>query len=452
MSCVLRDLRMQIALALPAALFAVTAAAQTTQATSASAAQGRAQERAQGLDLSLTGGGSWSDNIGRVALDEEEGTIGRAGVEIGYEQRSRRIETDIDLNAAYEHYFDDTYDDDVIGGVDASLNLGIVPERLLWVFQENFGQITSDPFAASTPENREDINYFTTGPDLLLSFGSATSLRLSGRYSDVNYEFQNVDNQQYGASLSLARRLSGTATLSFNVEGTRFEFDDPVANDDYDRYQAFVRYDVEGSRTRLTVDAGYTSLDIDEETSDGLLARLSLVRQLSPASALTVTAGTQFSDAGDMFRSGQDNLGVSLDSSSIVGTSDPFESNFGSLAYDFNRNRTAFGFSATYSKEQYETATTLDRDLTTYAAYFSRQLSRAVSARVFLQLEQEEFDVSGFEDEELGGGAYLDWRLGRTLSLRLQYDRFDRDSTDPTTEYTENRVSLFAIWSPMERQ
>ena len=31
---------------------------------------------------------------------------------------------------------------------------------------DNFGQVLDDPFQPATPDNRENINYLTTGPDL----------------------------------------------------------------------------------------------------------------------------------------------------------------------------------------------------------------------------------------------------------------------------------------------
>lgn len=401
------------------------------------------------FEFSLTGGASWSDNIARIAEDEQDGSVGRAGVLLGYAEKTRRLATSLDANVAYEHYFDDTFDDGVVGGVDGTLDFSLIPERLRWFVQENFGQITSDPFAATTPENRENINYFTTGPDVIFQLGSANSLNLSGRYSDTQYETTNRDSQQYGGSIALARQLSGRSTVSVNVGADKIEFDDTTVNTDYDRYQAYLRYAVQGARTSLSVDAGYTSLDLGSQTSDGVLARLSVTRRLSTAATLTLGAGTQFSDSGDLFRDVQNARGVSLDTTSVLGTSDPFVSRFGSLGFGFSRNRTSIGVSVIHRKEEYENVTALDRAVTNWDAHFSRQLSRVLEFRLFAQLEQERFDSTQFDDDELRGGAYLSWSVGPRVSLRLQYDRFDRDSSDATTEYTENQIGLFATWSPI---
>jgi hypothetical protein len=405
--------------------------------------------RGQEFELALSLGAAWSDNINRQPELEDEGTIGQAGVQLGYSQQSRRLTTDINANVVYEHYFDGIYDNEIVGGADGVLVLGIVPERFEWFVQETFGQITSDPFSSNTPENRENINYFTTGPDFTFGLGGAASMRLSGRYSSTTYEVTDLDGERYSGSAALIYQMSGNSALSLNVTGEEIKFDEQSANADYEQQQAFVRYEAQGARTGLSVDVGYTSLEGDTTDADGLLGRLALSRRLSTASTLTLSAGTQFSDSGDLFRATQGGRGPTRETQAVIGTSDPFENRFAALNWDFDRNRTGFGFGAMHSEEQYENFTDLDRTVTTWNAYFSRELSRALDVRFFGLLENEEFDSTGFKDDELRGGVSLGWNVASTIQLRLQVERYDRDSTAEATEFTENRASLFLVWSPV---
>jgi hypothetical protein len=404
----------------------------------------------EGLNLGLTAGASWSDNIARTTGgNEEDGTLGRAGVILGYHERRSRVQTDVDANAVYEHYFDDTFDDDVLGGVAGTMVAQVVPERFKWLVQENFGQITTDPFSAETPDNRENINYFSTGPDFTFRLGSAMSLLLSGRYSSTTYEKSDFDGERYGGAVALARQLSGTSSLSLNVTGDRIEFDNST-NNEYDRYQGFVRYNAKGSRTTLAADLGYTAIDNGSSTSNGTLARLSLSRRIAAGSEVRVSAGTQFSDAGDLFRDTQDRQGVQLDAESVISSSDPFESRFVAVGWDFSRNRTSFGVTAQYSEEKYEKVSANDRTVALWSAYMTRDISRALQLRLYGTLEQEEFDTLNFDDDELRLIAALAWSVGRTLEVRLQYERYDRDSsTAASQEEIENRASLFLTWSPI---
>ncbi|HEV7609494.1 MAG TPA: outer membrane beta-barrel protein [Steroidobacteraceae bacterium] len=400
------------------------------------------------FDLALRVGMSSSDNIRRASEDEESGSIASAGVDLGYEHHSRRVAANVDLDATYEDYSDDAFEDGMVGGVDATLQLDLVPERFTWFTQENFGQMTSDPFAPNTPANREDVNYFTTGPDFTLQFGGATSLRLGGRYSDLQYEISPIDGSQVEGTIALQRQLSSASAVSVNVEDRSYKFDDQLVNNDYDRRQTYLRYQLSGSRTNITADLGYTQIDVDGETSSGSLARLAVTRRMSSAATITLSFASQFSTAGDLFREGQDSIGVSSQSASLVGTSDPFTSRELGLSYKFERNRTAFDVGVQFDRERYETQSVFDRDLTVWRANFRRQLSAVLDFSVFALLEQQEFQSVDFDDDELRAGAILNWQIGRRLSARFQLDRFDRDSNDVLGEYTENRASIYLIWAP----
>lgn len=410
----------------------------------------------QSLDFGVTAGAIWSDNISMQSQNEESGTIAEVGLDLRYNQRSRRLQTDIEINTAYQRYVDDEFDDDFIGGVDGTLIVGVVPDHFEWFFQDNFGQARVDPLAASTPDNSEDVNYFTTGPDVTLRFSNRTSMRIGGRYSLTDYETAELDGDRYSAELALIRQVSGASALSLNVRGERLNFDDTLTGggyDNYDRYEGFVRYELSNSRTDLGVDVGYNSIDDGTDSSAGSLLRLVLDRQISPSSSIQIRAGSEFSDAGNVFRSMQEVSGVSTDPEKVIETADALERRFGLLGWRFSRNRTWFGFDAEYSDESYENDVTLDRSLVRYGAYIGRQLTPNVRVEFDARMSNEDFDRSDVEVDEFQTLAALHWALGRTLSCRLQYEYRDRDgSSVEVQQYQESRASLFLTWFPLGRK
>jgi hypothetical protein len=433
-----------LAACLPGAVLAQSAPDADTRADGGE--RGAAQ-----LDVSVLAGASWSDNIDRVPVDEESGTIASAGLQMSYRQQTRRLDADVDVDAMYQKFQDGDFDDNVVGGMNAALNVGIVPERFLWSFADNFGQAQTDAFGASNPANQENINYFSTGPDVLLHFSSTTQLRLAGRASDVDYENTEADNRRTSGTLTLAHQLSGASTVSLVGESNRIEFDGGLAPT-YSRHAGYGRYRLVSTRTELLLDAGYTKLDTVTGGSGGTLARLELNRRMSSAASLALTIGTEFSDASDVLRSAQGLFGPSRNLSNVVAASDPFENRYAIVSFDYFRNRTGCGVRMQRRQELYETATSIDRELTTWNAYVSRQLSARLDARVYADLEKQRAESSGFEGDETRFGGYLNWQLGRTMGLRLEYDRVDRESTDADTEYTEQRATLFLVWTPVSRQ
>src|SRR5262245_5868345 len=76
------------------------------------------QESTSSLDLEL--GAERSDNVTRVPVDEQSETIGTARIGLAIEQHRPKLDADISGDVQYQRYFDETYDNEVLGGVDAS--------------------------------------------------------------------------------------------------------------------------------------------------------------------------------------------------------------------------------------------------------------------------------------------------------------------------------------------
>lgn len=401
--------------------------------------------------VEVRAGAIYSDNVLRTPTSDVDGTTWSAGLGLDVSRESTRLQLTARGDLDWMVFPSDTYGDDMFGYFDGVATLALVPETFGWFFQETYGQLRADPFAAVTPDNLENVNYFTTGPDLTLRLGSATSIRLSGRYSTTNSESNELDGDRYRGELALIRQLSSASSASLNVTSESFEFDDATVNQDFDRQEAFARYELRGGRTELGLDLGYTRLEQENASSDGPLARLSLSRRLSPATRIKLDVGTQFSDAGDLLRGSLELQDAPPQDGSALTTSDPLESRFAYLSWTFNRNLTGLGFDVEYSDESYENLQSLDRTRTSYGMNFERRLNPVLTLRAQARLTRQSFDA-GPDDEERQARAELAWAIGRTLELRLQYDRFDRDSSNAATEFSENRASVFASWSPLKQR
>ncbi len=403
--------------------------------------------------LDLNAGVDYSDNITRLLAsgDEIEETIGSTGFTLMLEHEGRRIRSNVAADLAWLHYFNDTFDSEVVGYFDGDVIFEIVPERIQWFFQESFGQIRTDPLSAETADNRQYVNYFTTGPDFTLGLGGANFLRLSGRYSDNTYEDLTFDSRRYGGTATLGRRLTETNVLSLNVTSERIEYDDQTLNTDFDRQAAYLNYSVQGARTGLNTTVGYTELEMLGETSGGLLAQLDLTRRLSPASSIYLSAGTRFSDAGDVFRDALDRRtrfeGQPRDSTLTQATDDAFEYRSFGGGYTFQRNRTTLQFGAEWSEERYEREVALDRTITTWSAYLRRELSRTLSVSLRGRYYQQEYDTLGFDDDELEARLGASWLLGRRVGLAFNYQYFHREASNVTSGSTENRMGVAFTYS-----
>lgn len=398
------------------------------------------------LEYGVEVGAGHSDNIRRVPTGETGESMLTTGVDLAWLREEGRLHADVDLDLSYMDYQDNAYDGEVTGMAQADFRMLFVPQRFEWVLTDSFGQSEVNPFSASTPDNRENVNYFTTGPDLSFRLGSAGAMTLFARFSATDFEDSDFDDQRKMGGLSFGRDLSERSSLSFNVTTERVEFDDALTGSDYDRQSAFLRYDIEGARTTIGAEAGYTQIHDNGTTSSSPLVELDITRQLSERTSLTFRGGVRSSDAASALRAGNElPSGGGQGRPGQVSTTDPFETRHASVGWQFAGPRTGFLLSAGYEDDQYENDTLFDRERTSYVASVNRQVTPRFSVRLEGSLHSTEFD-SGVDDDEVQFGLHLSWNATGRLYIEPEIERFDRNASDPLSEFEETRYFLRFAW------
>ena len=391
-------------------------------------------------------GAGTSDNIRRVPSGEESESMLVTGLELALEREEGRLHANVDVDLSYIDYLDEAYDGEVTGMANADLRYLFVPGRFEWILTESFGQGELDPFAASTPDNRENINYLTTGPDFTIRLGSVGSLTLFGRYSATQFEESNFDNERLLSGLSLGRDLSARSNVSLNATTERVEFDDETAGSNYDRHSAFLRYEIEGARTTIGAEAGYSEIH-DSGTSNGSpIFELDITRDLSARSALTLRGSLRSSDAASAMRAGNQIGGGSPSGPDQVSTTEPFDMTQVSLGWQFTTLRTTFTISAGYEEDDYEISEQLNRERQNFQASASRQVTPRLTLRARGSLFSSEYDTAGQDSDETQFGLQLSWNASGRFFVELDLDRFNRDSSNASTEYDETRAFLRLAW------
>jgi len=406
---------------------------------------------AQETTFSVSAGATYTDNVGRVAANEESELIPEAGLTVALE-RQGRLEAELDIDARYRSYADNTFDDELVGGLDGRLSYAFVPDRFLWVVEDNFGQSFIDPRDVETPDNRQNLNYFTTGPTVVLPLGARTDLTLSGRWSDVNYEESAFDNERLRGEIQLSRAMSDTSSLSLDLSTQQVEFDQPLVNSDYDLHTAALTYRASSARTTLAVSGGMTSLDMPGDSSDGPLLDVRVTREVGARSRLTLNAGTRFYDAAESFRRDREVLDIELGNEGVVPAGDAFQQDYVDLSWELTGNRTSLRLAADWRDEEREVASALDLERTGFGLVLSRRVGQRTDLSVFGRRVEEDFSASGVDFDEWFAGVGLDWSLSETLALSLRAERFDGNGDTTagvgTRDYEENRYSLRFAYSP----
>ena len=397
---------------------------------------------AQAVDVQVAGeaGGGVSDNIGRTAANPRKEAIATVGVQFSVFEASRKVDVDIAGDLAYQDYLRGTYRSEVIGNAGGSLRLQIVEDHLDWMTQDNFGQARRDPLAVPTPDNREYINYFSTGPNVRVNLFSEAKLLLGARYTRVDYETSPLDSTRYSGQLGLERELSAGARVSLNVSDERVEPESRAGVAHYDRQEAYGRYLLEGARGNVALDAGASRVDLPSGAESGLLLRLALSRKVGSLSTLHLEAGQQSTDSGNAMASGLGSAVLSAGGDRILTqVANPYTQKFARLGWDVTGRRTGLSLSAGFSDDHYGAILGADRQERFASATLTRQFGARLSGSLGYRYLRDEYKSSLANFSESTASAGLAWRLGSQLSVTATAEHANRSAQGGLGSSSENR-------------
>lgn len=396
------------------------------------------------IDGAVSGTVSATDNVTRVGVGELDEIVSTVSLVFQLSEMTPRLQAQVTGDLSYQDYYHDTFDGESINFLNAFGSYSFIPQRFVWTATNNSGQQIVNPLEARNPGNRQDINIFSTGPDISLPLGSErTLLRIGARYENTGFETSNADNDRVSVNLALVRQISRDTSLGLQITDSSIEFDSDVTGRNFDRRQYFVRYTRASERTDLSIDAGFNEVDIDgQQSSDGELFRVNFTRLLSASSSIQFSAARTISDTSDLFRLFQ---GTASDIN-LVGdfqvTGDPFTSDSLTLSFTNNRPRTALRVTATSFTEEFETQTLLDRDRLSFNVDLSRRLSNLLRAAIELDFTERDFTALNRVDRNTSATFRLAGNVGRTAGVEIGVQYTDRDSTQVGVDANETRYFL----------
>jgi hypothetical protein len=402
-----------------------------------------------------------TDNVTLAPSNKTSQTLAVADFDFNVKEQTRLLDLAATGNLSYLDYLQNAFHNQLLGRVDGTAQFAIIPDRITWTVQDDFGQTAIDPFTPTTPNNVEDVNYFSTGPNLHLRLGGTAFMDLSARYARVQYETSPFNSNRLIGDVSFGRRLSAASSVSLNADTERVLFSDTTVATDFDRTNVFAGYQLQGARTELSAQLGGTRVEQSGDSTNGALATVQLSRKVSAASRITLSAGRELTDAGASFS------GLQSGASGVVGaapapqTANSFTDTYASAGWQYDRNRTSIGLSGRWDQNMYPDQAALNNNRGGVEFRVIRRLTHSFTAQVIGSIYRSDYprasinnsgtptaseEGSSFTDGTVA--AILTWRYGRALEINLRGEHSLRDASGFVTGYHENRAFLTVGYRP----
>jgi len=380
-----------------------------------------------------------SDNILRAATNEESGSYTAAGFIAAFRRDGNRFDATLDADLEQREYSIDSIEDDMFGTLDGRIEIGIVPERFWWYAEGNLGQARLDPFAPDSPDNREQVESFSTGPRLALPLAMRTALELGATRSSVSYdETSRLDRDMDSVDLALVRTLANRSRFSAVVSRRELEYERPDL--DAELAAGYLRYDRELATGFAELAVGSNRVEFAGRKSSEPFLELGWARDLGSFSRITLNAANRLVDAAESFRqtSPEDRL------DDVLATADVYEHTLLRLAYALERPRGVLVFGLSEEEQAYETDLQYDSDTSQIDITYTRQLTETLALSLGAYRSERDFAQSGQVDQDEGARLGLSKLFGTGFELEVSYRHDSRDGQvlgvyDETTARVELR-------------
>ncbi|MCE7032664.1 hypothetical protein LY625_08565 [Lysobacter sp. GX 14042] len=397
------------------------------------------------VDYVVDGGVEHDDNARLTAADPVSQRIWRAGLGFLATQESSTVQARLAGRADYRDYQDPMYSDSVEGILSGHLNWVLLPGRLDFTVEDELELQPVDRFAPDSPDNRQQVNVLSLGPNFMFRLGPSVDGRVEVRYIDTDAEVtEEFNSTRHGAALRLARALGSGASLSFNGQWQDVDYDDERAARDHERGDLYARYERDFHRARVAIDAGWSQVDY----ADGGRHRDPLLRgelgwQAGPRSRLSLVAVRQFSDAAEAaLASSESTTTTTIPGTVLVDDAriNPavYAEHRVTAGYHYTGERAALRLEPYAQRIDYLDDAETDEKSRGVLLGFDYRLRPTVELSAWADMQRVEYAAPEMRNNTWRLGMALEKYWTRHWSTSLGYYRYTRENALPGTDVDQN--------------
>jgi hypothetical protein len=389
------------------------------------------------FEYAARAGLAYSDNLGRTATNPLSSGSAVAGLQVSALRPTGRLTYSITSDLSYYDYFDKNFKSELLGQVQASSAYAILPESISWNSQLSYGQVRQNVQLAASPNNREGLVNFSTGPRFQARFGTLLEATFDAHFARANYTSGGLNNNTLGTNLVLGHRLAADTLLALGASYDDVTYDTRAGAPkfDYKRQEGFLRFDTKLVRTQISADAGYSKVTGGNQSSSSPLFRLRASHRLTPF----VTAFVSFEQTYPTSQgTAPFNAGVvgGVADESILTAAPRLTQNTGAGVI-YTRPRTSFELTFSRQQEKAKLGATGERSYDQTLARATRALTPRSNVSAFAGYTRETLGTSASSVNEASFGGQLSLSFGTALGIDVTVADLRRSSQQAFNTYSE---------------
>lgn len=173
---------------------------------------------AQAMDIKPNAGLAmqYTNNSTKSADNSESDLLFISSVGASVDSASGSLQLEADTSLRKVNYSHGTFPNQQYFNLNATAGWEMLRDRLDWQIQDFFSQQPIAALSPFTPNNTQDSNVFTFGPNIYFRPSDRQLLTLSPQFRDFYYEIQNIDNQQNALDAIWTYELAKSLDVGFH--------------------------------------------------------------------------------------------------------------------------------------------------------------------------------------------------------------------------------------------
>ena len=400
-----------------------------------------------GVTYALRAGVNVSDNINRLP---DQFALSATGAVVGLELQGAhstgRLRYDLAGNLSRYEFIDLDLQGQTFGRAAAIAAFDLVPDVFWMNGRVAYDQVREDILRPIAIGNLIDQMTTSFGPTLRWGLSNVVDSEIDLRYTRTDFSGAFPDSETVGGRAQLLRRASPISTLAVGVS-----YDDTSYNQtsifDFERKEAFVRFQSTLSRTEIDAEFGYAQVDGTGIDQGGVLMRTRVSRRVAPTLRAYVSFVREYPTAQGTAVApvpGVPGPGGLFDASIL--TAAPRLATVGQVGLLYQRTRTRAEISYARRKEQALILGIGERSYDEYQLSVRRELTPRSRARLYGVVTSDAFPQLSLSVDEFGFGGELAFDIGRALGIDVRAEHRIRDGNF-AGEFTESSISVLLRYS-----
>lgn len=385
------------------------------------------------LSMSIGASIESSNNIYLTPDNTVSDNIFHALMTVDYQKESSVITTRFNLSADNQHYQNNSFPNETVFSSLLDMNGVLIKSHLNWIVRNIYEQVQTNADALNIPTNRENTNYFLTGPNFVFFQNDKDSLNALIEYSRLYTEESDADSSGYIVNAVYHRNITRTFAIGLAANYNSVNFDNEDINTNYNKTDLTVDFTKTMKLSEIRLVLGETSVkkvNAERELYD--IFRMNFKSQLGKST----NAGLGFRrELGDFAGT----LGSVGGAANVSG--DTFVLEEGTVFVDKQVGFSRLNLGFIYTGYDYSNDVS-DYDTSAINFIFTHGITTTVNLNFDLNYVDYEYTGVNRSDIEKIYIVGLRKTFRDAYDLALSVKHTNRGSTDPTFNYDETRITL----------